>query len=886
MSPEQYQRMKRILLGAAEKIGDARQAYLDEACESDMNLRDRIERILGDPDTMTSFLASPVVAEAGAMLESGRIPDQIGPYSVRRLIASGGMGQVYEAEQQNPKRLVALKVIRGELRAPSAHRRFEYEAQVVAGLRHPSIAQVYEAGTYEVNGNSLPYFAMEYVPDARSITRFADEESLSTDQRLELFLHACDAVEHAHQRGVIHRDLKPSNILVDAAGRVYVIDFGVARATEIDRSATLQTQAGQLVGTLQYMSPEQVGADPGDVDTRTDVYALGVILFELLTCETPYDVGSATLFEASRIIREQTPKRLSSFDARWRGDADTIVQTALQKDRETRYPSVSALRQDIWNYLHNASISARPPSLGYQLKMLARRHRGFVTGLVLTMLALAISSVVITRLYFQAKADRQVAQRESINARREVRISAEVNRFLNDDLLASVSPENTPDPDVTMRKVLDIAAKRIEGRFTDEPRVEASVRLALGRTYSKLALYDEAETHMDRAVALMRASDADDAAMFPALTALGELRYRTADYDAADKLLSEALEASRHAWGENDSRTASAMNTLAFLRLQQGRISEARPLMERSIEIARACHGESNPEFVNMLMNLAMLYLAHEEFAEARRVLEDAYATAKKQLGPLHPTTLTCGNSLASVYNDMGRYDEGIALLRSIAESQTRVLGADHPQTLISMNNLGFALMKLDRLDEAEPIIEHVVEARKRVLGETHPHTLASLANLGALRRKQKRYDEAERIYKRNLEVNTETLGADHPETIYCLHDLARLYMVQEDYASAEPIVKEIIARRERLSPTPDIVLGRVYELHGRCLMELNRLAEAEESLLKAEKLLEQLAGPDAQPTQLAIKRLVELYKRWNREASRLAWEQRLKQPLDQPREK
>lgn len=912
MTPKRYQTIKELFIEASALSPPARLALLDDRCGGDNELRDAVERLLEDQEPSTAGLrpelanldqlfarvlgssgVSPEGLDGAAAPRKGssenfaeaapiRIPETIGRYQIRRLIAAGGMGVVYEAEQDNPKRPVALKVVRTGLATSAAVRRFEYEAQVVAHLRHPCIAQVFEAGTYECDGDRLPFFAMEYVPDAQSITAYAVHEALSPERRLELFLQVCDAVQHAHQRGVIHRDLKPSNVLVDAAGRVNVIDFGVARAADIDRPAMLQTRTGQLVGTLQYMSPEQVGADPDDVDTRADVYALGVILFELLTGKTPYEVRGKTLFEVTRIIREQMPARLGSFDRRWRGDAETIVQTALKKDRDRRYQSVMALSQDVRNFLRKAPISARPPSLGYQLKMLARRHSGFVIGAAIAVLALTIGSAVITNLYFEAKTAREAeselrvtAERESANARREARIAAAVNEFLNKDLLASVSPENTPNPDVTMREVLDAAAQRIEKRFSDAPLVEASVRLTLGGTYSKLGRYEEAAPHLERALTLLREVESpDDEAMLTAVTALGELRYRLADYAAADKLFAESLEICQRAWGDADFRTASAMNSLAFLRLQQGKIAEAQPLMERSIELGRVALADHQPEFVDMLTNLAWVHTALEQFPKAEMVLSEAYELAKKTLGPLHPSTLSCGNNLASIYNDLGRYDDGIALLQSIADSQRQVLGSDHPQTLISLNNVGFALLQLGRTDEAAPILENVFEVRTRVLGETHPHTLASMSNIGSLRRRQKRFDEAERICLQNLELHTETLGEDHPDTIYCLQDLVKLHLARNDHAAAEPFLKQLIERRERTLPS-DPSLARMHEMHGICLVRMEHFEKAEAALLKAHKLFEQTVG-DHPSTQKTVKHLVDLYRRWNREESRVAWEQRL----------
>jgi len=317
----------------------------------------------GPRDAEGSSATRPPSAETRHLGSTGPVgfPQRIGQYRIQRAIASGGMGTVYEALQETPRRTVAVKVIRAGIASRSALRRFEYESQLLARLRHNGIAQVYEAGTHRDGEVTVPYFAMEYIVGARPITDYVVQAGLSTRERLKLFAEVCEAVHHGHQKGIIHRDLKPSNILVDSSGQVKIIDFGVARATDSDLAVTaFETEAGQLIGTLQYMSPEQCAADPNDIDTRSDVYALGVVLFEMLGGRPPYDIKGTAIHEATRIVSEQPPTRLSTIDRTLSGDVETIVLKTLEKDRDRRYQSASALVADIERYLNNEPISARP----------------------------------------------------------------------------------------------------------------------------------------------------------------------------------------------------------------------------------------------------------------------------------------------------------------------------------------------------------------------------------------------------------------------------------------------------------------------------------------------------------------------------------------------
>jgi non-specific serine/threonine protein kinase/serine/threonine-protein kinase len=339
------------------------------------------------------------------------VPKKVGQFHIKSVIASGGMGTVYEAFQEHPRRPVAVKVLKRGIASRSAMRRFEYESQTLARLRHPGIAQVYEAGTYDDGTGPVPYFAMEYIPHALRITEYAKEKGLTLRQKLELFADVCDAVHHGHQKGIIHRDLKPGNILVDSHGDVKVIDFGVARGTDSDLAVTtLQTDIGQLIGTLQYMSPEQCVADPHDIDIRSDVYALGVVLYELLSGRMPYDVTNKAVLESTRMIREEQPTRLSRVDASLRGDTETIVFKALEKDRERRYQSAVELAQDIRRYLSGEAIIARPPSIIYQLRVFARRNKGFFSAVAAAFVVLIGGVIVSTSLYVRSETARKDAE--------------------------------------------------------------------------------------------------------------------------------------------------------------------------------------------------------------------------------------------------------------------------------------------------------------------------------------------------------------------------------------------------------------------------------------------------------------------------------------------
>ena len=342
------------------------------------------------------------------------MPRRIHHYEVRRVIASGGMGTVFEALQDNPKRSVAIKIMKHGMVSPASLKRFEIESQVLASLRHPGIAQVYEAGTYDDGSGSVPFFAMEYIAGAKPITGYARDKNLGLHERLKLFAEVCDAVHHGHQRGVIHRDLKPSNVLVDSNGRPRIIDFGVARSLDSERvQQSIQTEYGELVGSLSYMSPEQFDADPNDLDIRSDVYSLGVLLHELLSGQLPHSYEGATIFRAAQIAKESVPPRLGSLRPELKGDVEAIVWKALQKDRNDRYQSAFGLARDIQRHLSGEAIMARPPSLAYQLRVFARRNKAVVGAMAAVAVALVVGIGISATMFVRASHERDRAELEA-----------------------------------------------------------------------------------------------------------------------------------------------------------------------------------------------------------------------------------------------------------------------------------------------------------------------------------------------------------------------------------------------------------------------------------------------------------------------------------------
>jgi serine/threonine protein kinase len=590
---------------------------------------------------------------------SGRLSDhhprQIGKYLLKRVIASGGMGTVFEALQENPRRPVALKVCKSALADEDSVLRLEYEAQLLARLRHPGIAQIYEAGSYEENGSQVPFFAMEYIPNARSITEFAAEKHLNTRQRLELFLQVCDAVHHGHQRGIVHRDLKPSNILVDSAGRVRIIDFGLARATDADMyQAAAHSEHGQIIGSVQYMSPEQFDADPHDIDTRSDVYALGLVLYELLSATLPYNVDSDRILDFATEVREGRTIPLGQRDKSLRGELEAIVQKALEKNRENRYQSAYGLEQDIRRYLAGDVIIARRPGISYQFRVFARRHKSLI-ALAGTLFVLLLAGVAITTsLLLKVDEERQRAEIAS-------RKSSAGLQFLT-EVLASAFPPGF-GRDASAIDFLDRASQRLSTAFPNEPEIEADLRRSLGKAYQNVGQWQKSERELDASLELFHTFlDSSDEKILELRYDLASL-YNILDYDTKRLTNARAIYSAFQKRGnDSDLGVLEAKTDLADALEEYGSYGEAERLLEEAWAGFKQYLGVDSARTLSVQTGYAWLLMESKQFEAARRIAGDAMIRAGRTYGSNSGSFKNARSCLSGIYLTQGQVDSAMAL--------------------------------------------------------------------------------------------------------------------------------------------------------------------------------------------------------------------------------
>ncbi len=725
--------------------------------------------------------------------DASPLPASIGRYRILRLLGEGGMGAVYEAQQDFPHRTVALKVIRAGYASSEMLRRFENEAQALGRLQHPGIAQMYEAGTAETPFGRQPCFAMELV-QGQSLVACCDAHRLNARQRLELMAKICDAVQHAHQRGLIHRDLKPANILVDESGQPKILDFGVARLTDSDAEATRQTDIGQLVGTLAYMSPEQVLGDPAEIDTRSDVYALGVILYELLAGKGPYSLGHQ-LPDAVRAIREEEPTALGSMNRTYRGDVETIAGKALEKDKTRRYSSAAELGADIRRHLRDEPITARPPSTTYQLQKFARRNKALMTGVAAVFVVLVAGIVASTWEAVKAR-------RAEANAKKQSAIAQAVNDFLQNDLLGQASAYNQskPDPDIKVRVVLDRAAQNIQGEFDRQPEVEAAIRDTIGQTYIDLGLYPETRTQLERALDLQRrALGANNPQTLKTMSRLGRLAYVQGKYPEAESLVSQALAIQRRVLGSDHPDTLYSMNNLANVYYAQGKDAQAETLYDQTLQVRRRILGPEHRDTLSTMVNLASAIVHQRRYAQAEVLSRQALEMERRVLGAEHPETLRCMNNLADAYRGQGEYAQAETLYNQTLQVRRRLLGPDHPETLFSMGSLATVYEEEGKYAQAEKLDSQTLEIERRVLGPEHQKTLWTIQDLGKTYIVQGKYAQGEALYRKTLEAQRRVLGPEHPDTLFTIGNLANSYLAEGRYAEAEALFKQVLEAWRRV---------------------------------------------------------------------------------------
>ncbi len=839
MNKQRYEYVRELFLAALDMEYSARADYLDRSCGKDTDLRIEVESLLDhvEVETPTSLAIGripaggliPAIWEASsagddaerefgselsgmeAAIRDRAVPATIGRYAIIEVLGAGGMGIVYLAEQDNPRRRVALKVVRSSVASDAALRRFQLEAQVLGRLQHPGIAHIYEAGIDDSGSSAQPFFAMELI-EGTSVTEFADRNRLGIRARLELIAKIADAVHHAHTKSVIHRDLKPGNILVTESGQPKILDFGVARATDCDLMATTAaTSTGQLVGTLQYMSPEQVSGRPEELDTRSDVFALGVISYELLSGQPPHAIGGKSIAEAIRTIAEHRPARLGTMNKALRGDIETIVAKALEPDKDRRYGSASDLAADIRRFLCDEPISARPASTMYQVTKFTRRHKLLVGGVCALLVALGWG------LLESLRAEREFRNR-LVEVQRETAKVRAINEFLN-DMLGSPVPEHEGH-EVRVVDFLQRAADQINTRFDSQPLIEASLRSTIGLALLRLGLFSEAEPHLRRTVDL-------------------SARFLEPDHE----------------------ETLAAKTNLARALEQSGQLEESEKLVRHVWETRQETLGTEHLSTLKAQTNLAALLQAQGKHSEAEPVVRQAVATLRRVAGDDHEETLIAVNNFSELLVKRGAYDQAVALLVPAIDRMSERWSAEHPVTLAAKGNLASAYGDLKRFTEAEGLYRDLLDTRRRTMSEDHPATLTTLSNLADVMRSSGRHEAAQPLFEEAFEAMDRTLGSAHVKTLIALNNLAMCQVDAAAFADAEGSFAELELRSQKGIPKNHWLADVFLRNRGVCFLRQGRLEEAERTVATAHENLSRKLGDTHPQTQNAVAAIKEIHE-------------------------
>jgi eukaryotic-like serine/threonine-protein kinase len=696
----------------------------------------------------------------------------IGPYHLLRPIGRGGMGEVWLAEQREPvRRRVAIKLIKAGMDTREVVARFESERQALALMDHPAIAKVFDAGT---TPQGRPFFVMEYVVGI-PITEYCDKHKMTTRRRLELFIQVCQGVQHAHQKAIIHRDLKPSNILVgevDGKPMPRIIDFGVAKATTQQLTAeTLYTHLGTIVGTPGYMSPEQADSTGVDVDTRTDVYSLGVVLYELLAGSLPLDFRNLsfedvlrrlrdedapapstrlrTLGEQSGVTAQNRGSDRASLTRQLRGDLDCITLKALEKDRSRRYSMPSELAADIGRYLRNEPVMARPASAAYRTRKYIRRHRIGV--------AVAAAACVVVFSFAVAQAlELQRIRSERDRATRERDRADRVTTFMTDMFQVS-DPSVARGNSITAREILDKSANEIGSMLGSEPRVQADLLGAMARSYQGLGLYPRARELTEKALAIQR-----------------------------------------RALGPQDRKTLESMSFLGSTMMSAGNASQARKWLEDTLAIQQKVLGPDDPDTLTTRRYLSDVFFAESDFQGAERFARETLALERRVLGPESPNTLQTILRLSNALELQSHYAEAEKLQREVLEVDRRIRGAEHPATLFVTNQLAKVLIEEERYPESESLLSQTLPVEQRVFGPQHPNTLDALGNFAYAHLKEGKYMEAEKLYREILDAKSRAYGPDNINLVSDMEELAIAYTREGRYEVAARIFQQAVGIAEK----------------------------------------------------------------------------------------
>ncbi len=888
-SSDDYRRAEAVFQSACDLPAAERGPFVRKACGGDPLLESEVRSLLDHWESAPAdFLAQPVHDLPAPPAESA--PIRIGSYRVVKLIGRGGMGVVYEATQESPRRSVAIKLIQRPFPSAAARSRFRREAELLGRLTHPGIVRVFEAGEARVQGadgplGSMPFLAMELVRGTAWRTYFdlaltgkADSERAArlvadVRRRVEFLAQLCETVAYAHQKGVIHRDLKPSNVLIDESGAPHVLDFGVGRALEAGADTiTAVTEAGQLVGTLNYMSPEQIAGDPHAADTRSDVYALGVMAFELLTGRVPIDTAGMSLPQAIRALGENDAAPAAALNPALRGDLDAILGRALERDPRRRYGSAAELAEDLRRYLRDEPVQARPVSGTEQLLRLARRNRPWVVALSVALMALIGGGALATVFAIQAQAGAAEAR---LQAQR-----AEAIASFQRGMLAAADPYGADGQDITVREILDRAAASIaDGELGAEPFVEASLRVVVGETYLHLGLLEKAAAQLQTAREILEPMG-DSEPLVDTLNLLSStiVANGPAEMEPQVELHQAALAMARRLHDGPHWQTARSLGDLAITLGAAERFDEAEPLYDEAIAEYREVEHGSSSGLANVLSSRGSMYMRLRRFDEAEACLAEAVALRRAQHTKPHPEVARTLSNYASLLLQRGRIDEAYPLLHEIVDTQRQTLPEDHPDRAFTLHTLARAAQALGKREEALTFQREALAIAERQFGEENlklaPILLSLAASIQATPDAEIADDpngsnplgrEIAALETRALSILRTHLPPNHPDIAVALHNIGVSRQGSGDLRGGEDLLREALEMFRVTFGDDSAQTAHMRDTLGSNLILQGRADEALAELESALRTREATLAADDGRIGLTLAKLACAYTRLGR---------------------
>jgi len=895
MDTARLKQIQELFLEVSNLPDDVRLAFLERASAGDRALRDEVLAMLEADASSDSLLDSGVSELAQRMFASNGDPfasRSFGPYRLLKPLGEGGMGVVYLAERDDLGSLVAIKILRDAWLSPARRERFESEQRTLAQLTHPGIARLYDAGALD---DGTPFFVMEYV-EGLPITAYARERGCSIEERLQLFRAVCEAVQFAHGHAIIHRDLKPSNILVKSDGEVRLLDFGIAKQLEGFDQAADQTRTELRLMTPAYAAPEQLRGEK--VGIYTDTYALGVLLYELLTGRQPFDLSHCTPAEAERIVTEQYPEKPSSsakqhpnradadvnpdaeaavptrgarprrasssllgtlspsfrrmpHPASW-PDLDVLTLTAMHKDPARRYRTVDALMRDLDHYRKREPLEARPDTLRYRAsKFLARNRRAVLASAAVIAAAITLTTFFTIRL----ATARNSAQATAARLERVQQFM--LNLFEGGDKSAG------PAEGLRVTTLVDRGAREAQA-LQREPEIQAQLYLTLGGIYQKLGNLPEADSLLNASLARRRALFGDqNPEVAESLIALGLLRVDQAKLDEAEHLVRDGLEKTRRAKPPNNAAIAKATTALGKVLEARGAYDKAIPILEQAVrlESIAAPGGTEHAAAIKELAD-AQFYAGHYDLCD--RLNNQALSMHRRIFGDRHPLVADDLINLGAVQFERAHYSEAEKYYRQALDINQAWYGNDHPETASTLSMLGRTLVFQKRYDEAVALVEQALAIQERVYGPTHPKVANVLNELGTVALQRERYDEAEARFRRMVDIYKTAYGEHHYLYALAYANLASVYLAKKDYTRAEPMFSEVVQRYTEALSANHLYTGIGQIKLGRVLAAEKKYPEAEQHLLAGYQVLTKQTSPSATWLQSARKELAGVYDALN----------------------